>query len=304
METRMIVISLCLGTILSAAEGVKENLTGVVGGSIRLPDSMLDKGFLLYNRNNIASVKNREFEIEEDIYLNKLLWDKETGLFTITDLQRNDSGVYKFDSKKGRVFTSSYKLTVYDSVPSPAVNTLSVSSDSCSLLCSVHKETTLLWFKGERILNRSLSASSLPLTVNTEDFSSSYRCVAASPAENKTLTVNINASCSEEATRQIPAENKIRHYYWLIGLLTCIGSLGFVALAVCVIKKRCLPGTKRTISQTQDYLKTNVQYAEIQSCGDRHIQGGNFPDSSGAVEPSCLTTVCYRCVSLDAAAGL
>ena len=101
------------GTILSAAEGVKENLTGVVGGSIILPDSLLERGFLLYNGNNIASVKNEELEILEDIYLNKLLWNKVTGLFTITDLQRNDSGVYKFDSKKGRVFTSSFKLTVY-----------------------------------------------------------------------------------------------------------------------------------------------------------------------------------------------
>ena len=101
------------GTILSAAEGGKETLTGVVGGSITLPDPLLERGFLSYNGKLIASVKNGEFVIEEKIYLNKLLWNKETGLFTITDLQRNDSGVYNIDSKKGRVFTSSYKLTVY-----------------------------------------------------------------------------------------------------------------------------------------------------------------------------------------------
>jgi len=86
-----------------------------------------------------------------------------------------------------------------------------VSSDGCSLLCSVDKETTLLWFKDEQILNRSSSASSLPLTVNTEDLSSSYRCVAANPAGNKTLLVNINASCSEDATTWILSNKGQRH---------------------------------------------------------------------------------------------
>ncbi|XP_072240035.1 T-lymphocyte surface antigen Ly-9-like [Leuresthes tenuis] len=210
METRLIFISLCLGTILSAAEEVKENLTGVVGGSITLPDPLLERGFLLYGPEIIASVRNKVFQIEEETYLNKLLWDTETGFFTITDLQRNNSGVYRFDSKKGRSLKSSYQLTVYDSVPPPAVKALSVSSDGCSLLCSVDREATLLWFKGEQILNQSSSASSLPLTVNTEDLRSSYRCVAANPAENKTLTVDVRTKCGLNSTES-EAENKIRH---------------------------------------------------------------------------------------------
>ena len=84
-----------------------------------------------------------------------------------------------------------------ESVPTPAVDTLSVKAESCSLLCSVERaeETTLLWYKDEVIVNQSSSALSLPLTVQKKEFSSSYRCVAANPAENKTLSVNVRTVC-------------------------------------------------------------------------------------------------------------
>lgn len=99
----------------SASEEVKKNLTGTVGGNITLPDSVLEKdvGFLSYERKIIAHVIKGGFEIYEDIYKNRLQWDRNSGLFTLTELQRDDSGSYVIDSKTGKVFTSSYKLTVY-----------------------------------------------------------------------------------------------------------------------------------------------------------------------------------------------
>lgn len=99
----------------SASEEVKKNLTGTVGGNITLPDSVLEKdvGFLSYERKIIAHVIKGEFDISEDIYKNRLQWDRNSGLFTLTELQRDDSGSYVIDSKTGKVFTSSYKLTVY-----------------------------------------------------------------------------------------------------------------------------------------------------------------------------------------------
>lgn len=84
-----------------------------------------------------------------------------------------------------------------DSVPTPAVKKVSVSSESCSLLCWVDRETTLLWFKDEQMLNQSSSALSLPLTVHKQDFNSSYRCVAANPAEEKTLPVHVRTTCGD-----------------------------------------------------------------------------------------------------------
>lgn len=97
----------------SASEEVKKNLTGTVGGNITLPDSVQEKAFLLYGGKIIADVIKGEFEIFVDIYMNRLQWDRNSGLFTLTELQRNDSGIYTVDSKTGKVFTSSYKLTVY-----------------------------------------------------------------------------------------------------------------------------------------------------------------------------------------------
>ncbi|KAL3995789.1 scotin [Sarotherodon galilaeus] len=185
----------------SASEEVKKNLTGTVGGNITLPAPVQERGYLSYGRTIIADVKGGIFDIEE-IYKNRLQWDRNSGLFTLTELQRNDSGIYTVDSKTGKVFTSSYKLTVYafvpsvsSSAPSTDSDAMSVSSESCSLLCLVDRETTLLWFKDEQMLNQSSSALSLPLTVHKQDFSSSYRCVAANPAENKTLPVHSSIYC-------------------------------------------------------------------------------------------------------------
>uniref|UniRef100_A0A8P4GAN8 Ig-like domain-containing protein n=1 Tax=Dicentrarchus labrax TaxID=13489 RepID=A0A8P4GAN8_DICLA len=207
-----------LRTPPNTARKVK-NLTGTEGGSITLPDPVVKQGFLLFGGKNVAMVINGNSMIYEGTLKDKVLWDKSTGLFTITGLQRNDSGIYVIDSKTGRVFTTTYQLTVYGEsyflplviifyqflpvimVPqmsSDLYSLMSVSTESCILLCWVEKAegTTLLWYKDEEIVNQSSSALSLPLTVLKQDFNSSYRCVSANPAENKTAPVNVSTTCS------------------------------------------------------------------------------------------------------------
>ncbi|XP_015260492.1 PREDICTED: uncharacterized protein LOC107104890 [Cyprinodon variegatus] len=179
---------------LSAAEEVKKNLIGAVGGNLTFPDPLLEFGFLLKGR-IVASINDGKLQTFEEIYMNKLHWSKTSGLFMITDMQRSDSGIYTIDSKKGRVFYTSYNLTVYDAPPTPAVETLTVSSEICWLICSVDNLTPLLWYKDEEILNQSISAVSLSITVYRNDRDSSYRCVAANPAGNKTLHVNLTTFC-------------------------------------------------------------------------------------------------------------
>lgn len=110
------IVSIAVFTVtirLSAADEVKKNLSGVVGGNITLPDPLLEFGLLLVERKNIALVNDGKLQIVEEIYMNKLHWNRISGLFTITDLQKNDSGIYTIDSKKRRVFIGSYNLTVY-----------------------------------------------------------------------------------------------------------------------------------------------------------------------------------------------
>ncbi len=91
-----------------ATEAVKD-LKGTEGGSITLPDPVVEFRFAIFGEKVIAMVNARKSQI----FVDRVLWDNDTGLFTITGLQRNDSGFYNIDSKKGRVFSSSYKLTVY-----------------------------------------------------------------------------------------------------------------------------------------------------------------------------------------------
>ncbi|XP_041839278.1 CD48 antigen-like isoform X2 [Melanotaenia boesemani] len=272
--------------ILSAAEGEK-NLTGVVGRSITLPDSMMERGFLSHDRTIVAFVIKNKFEIQEKIYTDKLYWDDKTGKFTIKNLQKNDSGLYVLDSKEGNVFLSYYRLMVYDAAPPPAVRRLN-SSGGCLLECRVEEKTELSWYKDEQILNQSSSGLSLLLTVQEQDFSSSYRCVAANPAESKTLPFDVRTSCREE---EEAGSLGPRHNWTVIIVVAAAVSILFVILFSWMIRRKYL-GQKRTIRQTQDSEKREeeVQYTQIHIRPDGRNQRDSFPDPSGPTLNS-LTTV-------------
>lgn len=251
MEAQIRII-LFLMVMISSDTEAEKNLTSTEGGSITLHDPLVELGFLSHGAKTVAMVNEKKMQIFEENYKNRLHWDNNTGLFTITGLQRSDSGIYTIDSKKGRIFTTSYKLTVYESVSTPAVKRLSVSAESCILLCSVEKteETTLLWYKDKEILNQSSSALSLPLTVHKQDSNSSYRCVAANPADNKTLPVNITTSCNEQNDTDNSDDTNTR-YYFVTGIIISIVLAVFVVLIAIITKKKCLNKTKTTTRQTQ-----------------------------------------------------
>ncbi|XP_040892561.1 uncharacterized protein LOC121180928 isoform X2 [Toxotes jaculatrix] len=253
MDARMVVF-FCTVLSSSAAELVKI-LTATEGGNITIPHAVSNSGLLTFGPNLIARVTNKEIKVE-DIYKDRLIWDQNTGLFTLTGLQRNDSGDYAIST------SSVYRLTVYGTVPTPAVVSLNVSAESCTLQCSVDnaEDTTLSWHKDEETLNQTSSALSLLLTVNKKDFSSSYRCVAANPAENKTRAVD-KTLCPELSKPQ-------RHL--------------FIAF---IIKRKC-PQThenKRRTTQAQGSENTEVHYTEI---GE-----SSSPDSSATDGSSHLKTV-------------
>ncbi|XP_047432394.1 uncharacterized protein LOC125000770 [Mugil cephalus] len=182
--------------------------------------------------------------------------------------------------KKGRVFYTSYELSVFDPVPSLAVETQSVSSESCSLLCSVDpaEETTLSWYKDEKIMNQS--SPTVFLSVLKQDFNSSFRCVASNPAENKTLPVDVTMFCREKKSQGSD----------LIPIVISVGIVVvLVGLAACFIKCKYL-NPKKTMSQAQVVDNdSDVQYTDVNIC--RRVQGENFPDSSETVDRPNLSTV-------------
>ncbi|XP_074541924.1 signaling lymphocytic activation molecule-like [Halichoeres trimaculatus] len=229
---QMKIIFLFIMLLSSAAEDIKSNLTRVQGESVTFPDPVLKKGFFSFEGNTIASVGGGKHEILEEIYKDRLFWDDKTGLFTLRGLERNDSGIYKIESRDGEGVSTYHKLTVYEPVSAPEVRKLNVSTESCTLLCEVQEaeETTLFWYRDTEILNQSSLALSLPLTV--EDFTPSYRCVAENPAENKTVYVNARPLCD-------PGGANSRRFFLVPALLLWgAAAVGFAVMSIKRQRKR------------------------------------------------------------------
>ncbi|KAK2815555.1 hypothetical protein Q5P01_026022 [Channa striata] len=281
MEGEQLSLLFLFMVMSSSAAKEGKNLSVTEGGSITFPDPVLEFGFLLYENKNLAMVTKSEMQIVENIYMNRVHWNKNTGIFTMTDVQRNDSGIYSVDSKKGQIFTTAYEVTVYGCPPAPAVKTVSVNPESCFLLCFVDKgeDTTLLWYKEKEVVNQSSSALSLPLTVHKEEFRSSYRCEAATPAEEKTLSVDVNSLCGQTNT----TSSNNRHSVTLIVVPIVLAiTILFVAI---LIRQKYLLKKERPIRQTQgpedtrDVLYTDVQFLENR----RSEQSEEMRDPSGTV---------------------
>uniref|UniRef100_A0A4W5RIH0 Ig-like domain-containing protein n=1 Tax=Hucho hucho TaxID=62062 RepID=A0A4W5RIH0_9TELE len=132
----------------------------------------------------------------EERFKNRLHWDNVTGLFSLSDLQIEDAGVYSVENKDGEKRTSKFNLTLY-------CKCVSCDSSSCSVVCSVdnEKEVTLTLYREEEILNQTSSPDlttdpSLRLEVEGKDYNSTYSCVAANPVSNR--TVHVPKCCSED----------------------------------------------------------------------------------------------------------
>ncbi|XP_076001600.1 CD48 antigen-like isoform X1 [Genypterus blacodes] len=241
----------------SATLEIKDNLTATEGGSITLPDPVMELGFLLYGRKNIAYFRIRKIDIFEENFRNRLLWNNSTGLLTLTDLQKNDSGIYHIDSKKGNVFLFSYKLSVYECVQQPTVKASAVSADSCTLVCLVEKgdETTLLWYRGEERVNQISSDLSLSLTLHKQDFNSTFKCVAANPAEEKFISVNATVSCGQDNTE----EKGFDHGHVGLILISALIILTIASLITWMfVMKKCRGRTQRKTHNRMNF--TEVDY--------------------------------------------
>ncbi|KAK7929856.1 hypothetical protein WMY93_006251 [Mugilogobius chulae] len=175
----------------------KVNLTAVVGSSITFPDPLKQRGYFSFGSKLVALVYNGVNETEDNNYTNRLHWSKSTGLFTLSNLQKTDSGVYTIDSKKGNVFVKNYELKLFDPVSVPEVSGVNVSSDSCTLQCSVNptEQITLSWFRGDQTVDSSRTSTVLILNVKRRDYSDQYKCVALNPADKKTVIVNVTIVC-------------------------------------------------------------------------------------------------------------
>ncbi|XP_052320394.1 SLAM family member 5-like isoform X6 [Oncorhynchus keta] len=185
-------------TVNSETQQVK----GIMGKSLSFPERVFKTGYLRYGEDTTASVINGQSHIDSDErFKNRLHWDNVTGLFSLSDLQIEDAGVYSVENKDGEKRIPKFNLTLYYLVSKPQVT--ECDSSSCSVVCSVdnEKEVTLTLYRGDEILNQTSSPDlttdlSLRLEVEVKNYNSTYSCVASNPVSNETVLVP--KCCSED----------------------------------------------------------------------------------------------------------
>ncbi|XP_064193856.1 T-lymphocyte surface antigen Ly-9-like isoform X2 [Anguilla rostrata] len=198
MRAAVILLYICLigGVCVSSVQS--NMLNGIVGQTVTFPSVVKEIGFILKNGSGIAKVVNRILQLTNGSYGTRLQWNSSTGLFSLTDLRRGDSGGYRVQHKDGK--TDDYQLVVWDPVPRPQVSSRNKMKPGCSVLCSVEngREVTLSWHREGQTLSHTSSPNfssplSVPLEIETN--SAPYSCVATNPVSNKTVTVRPEEHC-------------------------------------------------------------------------------------------------------------
>ncbi|KAG5849593.1 hypothetical protein ANANG_G00112590 [Anguilla anguilla] len=202
------------GVCRSSAQSEVKELKCIVGDAVSLPAAVKKNGLFLKNGSQIARV------VRYVPYLTvtgRLQWNSSTGVLSITQLKKEDSGEYVVQNMdKHEVLVSVYQLSVYDPVPRPQVSSRNKMKPNCSVLCSVEngREVTLSWHREGQTLSHTSSpnfSSPLSLPLEIEENSAPYGCMAANPASNETVTVRPEEHCFDPVPRpQMSSRNKMK----------------------------------------------------------------------------------------------
>ncbi|XP_066518006.1 SLAM family member 5-like isoform X8 [Hoplias malabaricus] len=224
---------------ISTTSGQKV-LIRAVGESLQFPTSVPVSGIIDFNDRTIGLVLNKQTDtgLTEE-FKNRLHWNNQSGLFTLSDLRMEDSGVYKLESTKEPRITQYHQLNVYDKVSAPRVTNTTTNSSSennlCLLLCSVKnvKELNLYWIKGSVILKQTNSSNPhetvhIPLEIQQTD-NDTYSCVASNPVSNQTAVINIKELCQISTGKADPKKHtpaiivfSIAFVLVIIGMTWCL----------------------------------------------------------------------------------
>uniref|UniRef100_A0A8C9VVA5 Immunoglobulin domain-containing protein n=1 Tax=Scleropages formosus TaxID=113540 RepID=A0A8C9VVA5_SCLFO len=140
-----------LRTLLLLTCGV----SGIMGESVTFPVPVYNRGFLYYNDlGAVAGVWKGTGDTElKDKFRDRLQWDKQTGLFTITELKLQDEGQYKVDDSDGQKITT-FQLTVYSRFSLFETTMRRRERDTVTLhtgVTDVQKDSQILWSFGSGI---------------------------------------------------------------------------------------------------------------------------------------------------------
>uniref|UniRef100_A0A8C9VG72 SLAM family member 5-like n=1 Tax=Scleropages formosus TaxID=113540 RepID=A0A8C9VG72_SCLFO len=163
-----------------------------MGESFTFPAPVLTRGFLLHGELGAVAViiEGIDYILLTDTFKDRLQWDKQTGLFTITELKLQDDGEYKVDNSDGQRIQITFQLTVYSRF-SFSLSFL-LDTQNCSVLCSVENDRDVTL--GKEILNQTSSphlniTPSLPLDIEVQD-SDTHSCVSSNPVSEESAELD------------------------------------------------------------------------------------------------------------------
>ncbi|KAK1792808.1 hypothetical protein P4O66_012719 [Electrophorus voltai] len=245
--TQWTLLFICVSDVFISAAGSSTSTERVVvystvGKSFTFPTRVPLTGTIQYEGRNIGVVLNKNTDTETDEkFKNRLHWDNQTGLFTLSDLRTEDSGGYTVESSKESKIKQEYQLEVYKNVPAPQVTSSNSSSDNtvCSLLCSVinGRGLVLFWYKDNFILNRTSSSNlnailHLPLEIEKPK-NENFICVVSNPVSNKTTTANITTLCYHS-----PVHGDGRQRYIVGAVLSGFSVVAVIGVAVYLRRRK------------------------------------------------------------------
>ncbi|XP_071024631.1 SLAM family member 9-like isoform X1 [Oncorhynchus clarkii lewisi] len=247
-----------------SAQPETRQVNGIVGTFFYFPERVLNSGSLLYgDLGNIAQVhpgKQSNTNLEKR-FKNRLHWNNVTGVFTLSDLQIDDSGVYTVENTDEGKTKHTFQLTVYYVLSKPQVTVH--DNISCSVVCSVEngREVTLSWYKGGEILNQTSSPDhnitlSIPLKVDEQN-RDSYRCEATNPVSKETAVVP--HSCIESDPSKVTDGDERTRDCLIIAVICVLVASGLVGLATYLKKRR----NGHSHADSPERKQDDVQYAEI-----------------------------------------
>ncbi|CDQ72238.1 unnamed protein product [Oncorhynchus mykiss] len=237
--TRLMLLCFVIDALCASQQTVNsetQEVKGIVGKSLSFPERVFKTGYVRYGEDTTATVINGQSHIDSDErFKNRLHWDNVTGLFSLSDLQIEDAGVYSVENKDGEKRIPKFNLILYYVVSKPQVR--ECDSSSCSVVCFVdnEKEVTLTLYRGEDILNQTSSPDlttdlSLRLEVEGKNYNSTHSCVASNPVSNETVLVP--KCCSEDGHPKETDMNERTRGMLIIAVFCVVVASGLVGLAI------------------------------------------------------------------------
>ncbi|XP_056303602.1 uncharacterized protein si:ch73-304f21.1 [Danio aesculapii] len=200
---------LCISLLL--AKGVfsveTEEVKAVRGETKTLHTGVKDYFKIFWRNENNSNIADCQV-LTDDSTLCKTLRDgvqidNQTGSLTFINISDELGGLYKLQiiNKSFERSTNEFNVAVFNPFPIPIVYKSENSSCSqCFLLCSVNEtQTTLSWYKGDRLLSSihiSDPNNSIPLHLkgNYEDINE-YRCVVNNSISTQTKPLSTSELC-------------------------------------------------------------------------------------------------------------